>query len=131
MTSSTFFEIGGELIELTADYEYGQGQTSAKKRKQQRSIAKDVKSIGKSVDSMSKKTTSDDGWGPAETIGYGVGLVAGVAFAVGTFPVVLADSPVLGPADLAWFAAAARMLDRTTSLGRKSGEYVDEKIGWD
>ena len=97
MTSVTFFEIGGELIELNADYEYGTGQTSAKKRKQQRAIAKDVKSVGKSVDSMSKKTTSDDGWGPAEKIGYGVGLAAGVAFAVATFPVVVADSPMIGP----------------------------------
>ncbi len=131
MTTSTFFEIGGELIELTADYQYGQGQTSAKKRKQQRAIAKDVKSIGKSVDKMSKKTTSDDGWGPAETIGYGVGLAAGIAFAVATFPVVVADSPMIGPADLAWFAASARMIDRTTTLGQKSGEYVDDKMGWD
>ena len=131
MTSVTFFEIGGELIELNADYEYGTGQTSATKRKQQRAIAKDVKSIGKSVDKMSKKTTSDDGWGPAETIGYGVGLAAGVAFAVATFPVVVADSPMIGPADLAWFAASARMIDRTTTLGQKSGAYVDEKMDWD
>ena len=101
----TYFEIGGELIELKADYQIGQGQISASKRKQQRAIAKDVKSIGKSVDKMSKKTTSDDGWGPAEKIGYGVGLAAGVAFAVATFPVVVADSPMIGPADLAWISA--------------------------
>jgi len=131
MTSVTFFEIGGELIELNADYEFATGQTSAKKRKQHRAIAKDVKSIGKSVDKMSKKTTSDDGWGPAEKIGYGVGLVAGVAFAVGTFPVVVADSPMIGPADLAWFAASARMMERTSTLGQKSGQYVDDKMGWD
>ena len=131
MTSVTFFEIGGELIELNADYEYATGQTSAKKRKQQRAIAKDVKSIGKSVDKMSKKTTSDDGWGPAEKIGYGVGLAAGVVFAVATFPVVVADSPMIGPADLAWFVASARMIDRTTTLGQKSGAYVDEKMDWD
>ncbi len=132
MTSVTFFEIGGDLIELNADYEYATGQISATKRKQQRAIAKDVKSIGKSVDKMSKKsTTSDDGWGPAEKIGYGVGLAAGIAFAVATFPVVVADSPMIGPADLAWFAASARMIDRTTTLGQKSGEYVDDKMGWD
>ncbi|AXH78328.1 MAG: hypothetical protein [Circular genetic element sp.] len=129
--NSTFFEIGGELIELKADYEYGQGQISASKRKQQRATAKDVKSIGKSMDKMSKKTTSDDGWGPAEKVGYGVGLAAGIAFAVVTFPVVVADSPMIGPADLAWFAASARMIDRTTTLGQKSGAYVDESMGWD
>jgi len=131
MTSVTFFEIGGELIELNADYEYATGQTSATKRKQQRSIAKDVRSIGKSVDKMSKKTTSDDGWGPAEKIGYGVGMVVGVAFAVGTFPVVMADSPMIGPADLAWFAASARFMDKSTTIGKKSGEFVDDKMGWD
>ena len=132
MTTSTFFEIGGELIELTADYQYGQGQTSASKRKQQRATAKDVKSIGKSLDKMSKKTsTSDDGWGPAEKIGYGVGIAVGIAFAVGTFPVVVADGPIIGPADLAWFAASARFMDKATTIGQKSGEFVDDKMGWD
>ena len=131
MTSVTFFEIGGELIELTADYQYGQGQTSAKKRKQQKAIAKDVKSIGKSVDSMSKKTTSDDGWGPVEKLGYGVGLAIGIGFAIGTFPVVVADSPMIGPADLAWFAASARFMDKSTTIGQTSGQFVDEKMGWD
>ena len=43
MTSVTFFEIGGDLIELNADYEYATGQISATKRKQQRAIAKERK----------------------------------------------------------------------------------------
>jgi hypothetical protein len=131
MTSSTFFEIGGELIELEADYRYGVGQTSAKKRQQQRAIAKDVRSIGKTADKMASKTTSDDGWGPAEKVGYGLGIAAGIAFAVTTFPVVVADSPMIGPADLAWFAASARFMDKSTTLGKTSGQYVDEKMGWD
>ena len=125
----SYFEIGGELIELKADYDYAVGGTTASKRKQ-RATAKDVKSIGKSMDKMTK-TTSDDGWGPAEKIGYGIGLAAGVAFAVGTFPVVMADSPLIGPADLAWFAASARFMQKSTAIGQKGGQKVDETMGWD
>ena len=131
MTTSSFFEIGGELIELEADYRYGIGQSSAKRRKQQRAIAKDVRSIGKTADKMASKTTSKGGWGPAESVGYALGIAAGVTFAVSTFPVVVADSPMIGPADLAWFAASARFMDKSTTIGKKSGQYVDDKMGWD
>lgn len=130
MTSTTYFEIGGELIELHADYQYGTGQTSVKKRKQQRAVARNVKSIGKDVEKMSTSSSSN-GWGPAETVGYGLGIAAGVTFAIATFPVVVADSPMIGPADLAWFAASTRFMQKSTTLGRKSGEYVDDKMGWE
>ena len=128
--TSTFFEIGGELIELHADYQYGTGQTSAKKRKQQRAISRNVKSIGKDVEKMSTSSSSN-GWGPAEKIGYGLGIAAGATFAIATFPVVVADSPMIGPADLAWFAASTRMMQKTTTIGRKTGEFVDDKMGWE
>jgi hypothetical protein len=128
--SVTYFEIGGELIELKADYDYGVGTTTASKRKQNRAMAKDVKSIGKSMDKMTS-STSDDGWGPAESIGYGIGLGAGIVFAIGTFPVVVADGPWIGPADLAWFAAAIRFMQKSTTLGQKTGQYVDDKLGLD
>jgi len=127
--NTTYFEIGGELIELHADYQYETGQTSVKKRKQQRAIARNVKSIGKDVEKMSTSSSSN-GWGPAEKVGYGLGIAAGTAFAITTFPVVVADSPMIGPADLAWFAASARFMDKATTLGRKSGEFVDDKMGW-
>lgn len=129
--SVSFFEIGGELIELEADYSHGVGKTTASRRKQQRSSAKNIKSIGKSVDKVKITSSSDDGWGPAEKVGYVLGVAVGVSFAVGTFPVVVADSPMIGPADLAWFAASARFMDKSTTIGRKSGEYVDDKMGWD
>ena len=93
MTSSSFFEIGGELIEIKSDYDYGVGNISATKRKQQKNIVKDMKSVGKTMDKMTKTASSDDTWGPAESVGYGIGLVAGVAFGVATFPLTQADSP--------------------------------------
>lgn len=129
--SVSFFEIGGELIELKADYDYGVGNISATKRKQQRNIVKDVKSVGKSMDKMENTASSDDGWGPAELVGYGLGLGAGIAFGVATFPVTQVDSPLPGPADLAWFAGAARFMDKSTNFGRRGGAYVDDKMGWD
>jgi len=130
MTSTNFFEIGGELIELHSDYQFETGQTDVITRKQQKAAARDVKSIGKGVDKMSTSSSSN-GWGPAEKVGYGLGIAAGTAFAIVTFPVVVADSPMIGPADLAWFAASARFMDKSTTLGKKSGQYVDDKMGWD
>lgn len=131
MTNSTFFEIGGELIELKADYDYGAGNISATRRKQQKTIVKNMKSVGKSMDKMQKTASSDDGWGPAESIGYGLGLAAGIAFGIATFPITQADTPLIGPADLAWFAGAARFMDKSTNIGRRTGEYVDDQMGWD
>ena len=130
MNQVSYFEIGGELIELHADMQYGNGDITAKKRKQQRASARDVKSIGKSVDKM-QKSQPKDGWGPAESIGYGLGLAAGIQFAVVTFPVVAADGPIIGPADLAWFAASIRFMQKSTSIGQKIGQVVDDQMGWE
>jgi len=129
MTATSFFEIGGELIELQSDYQYQTGQIDIKKRKQQQEISRHVKSIGKDVEKMSTSSSSN-GWGPAEKVGYGLGVAAGATFAIATFPVVVADSPMIGPADLAWFAASTRFMQKSTTLGRKSGEFVDDKMGW-
>ena len=130
MSSVTYFEIGGDLVELHADYKYATGQITAKKRKQQRAVARDLKSIGKTSKKMSKAAESRDEWGPAEAFGYGVGLGAGIAFAVITFPVVAADGPLIGPADLAWLAASMRIMSKTTTTGRQIGEKVDDHMGW-
>lgn len=127
----TYFEIGGELIELEADYSYGTGRTSAKRRKQQRAVAKDVKSIGKSASKIAKTSEGIETWGPAEQFGYGYGLGVGVIFMVATAPVVLADSPLIGPADLAWFAASMRMMDKATNVGRSVGAFVDDLFGFE
>ncbi len=130
MTRKTFFEIGGELIELEADYSYGTGRTNAKRRKQQRAIARDVKSVGKSLDKIAKTSKNHETWGPAEQFGYGFGLGVGAIFMVATAPVVLADSPMIGPADLAWFAASMRMMDTATTAGRHAGAFIDDVAGF-
>ena len=127
---SSFFEIGGELIELEAEYDYGT-QVQPQRRKQQRALAREVKQAGKSIDKMAKTAEDQDTWGPAETIGYGIGLGAGVIYATATFPVVLADSPLIGPADLLWFASSIKFMQKSTAIGKKMGEEVDQTMGWD
>jgi len=130
MMAKSFFEIGGELIELEAEYQYGLNSDPTR-RKQQRAIAREVKSAGKAVDSMANTAKDQDTWGPAETIGYGIGLGAGVVYATATFPVVLADSPLIGPADLLWFASSIKFMQKSTAIGKKMGEEVDQTMGWD
>ena len=130
MTHATYFEIGGELIELHADMQYGSGNTTAKKRKQQRASARDVKSIGKDIKKMEKTVSSKDSWGPAEEFGIGFGLGVGVVFAVATFPVTAVDGP-LPFVDVAWAASVYRTTQRSVAVGQKIGQAVDSKMGWE
>jgi hypothetical protein len=127
----SFFEIGGELIELESDFRYGTGDISAKKRKQHRATARDVKSIGKSIDKISKEAQGMHAWGPAEQFGYGFGFGVGVIFAVWTLPVTQADGPWIGPADAAWAAASLRFMHKSVRTGGQIGRSVDDAMGWE
>ena len=129
MTTS-YFEIGGELIELHADMQYGNGNITAKKRKQQRASARDVKSIGKDVKKVDKQIARKDSWGPAEEFGIGFGLGVGVIYSVATLPVVVADGP-LPIFDLAWAASTFRVTQRSMEVGGKVGSAVDDLMGWE
>lgn len=130
MTSVSYFEIGGELIELHADMQYESGNITAKKRKQQRASARDVKSIGKTSQKLKKTSESSDTWGPAEEFGIGFGLGVGVVFAVATFPVTAVDGP-LPFVDVAWAASVYRTTQRSVAVGQKIGQAVDSKMGWE
>jgi len=125
--NSSFFEIGGELIELEAEYIHG--RKSNPKRRTQHSKTSGRRMV-KAVDSMAKTAKEDDTWGPAQIIGYGIGLGAGVIYSTVTFPVVMADSPMIGPADLLWFASSIKFMSKSTAIGKKIGSEVDQSMGW-
>ena len=125
--NSSFFEIGGELIELEAGYTYGRNP-DPKRRTQQRAVARGKKAV-EAVDRMAKTAKQDDTWGPAETIGYGIGFAAGVIYSTVTFPVVMADSPMIGPADLLWFASSIKFMSKSTAIGKKIGSEIDQSMG--
>jgi hypothetical protein len=124
MSGVSYFEIGGELIELKAEYDYATGRSSATERNIQRKMAKDVREI-KKVPKMVFPDPSGEEMGTYETIGNAVGLVAGVYFGVVTFPVTQADSPLIGPADLAWFGATIRFTQKAQAGGRLIGRRFD------
>jgi len=122
-----YFEIGGRIIESNADYEYAIGKTSAQQRNIHRKMAKDfrqIEKVPKMVFPTSSKS-SDDGMGTYETVGHYAGLAAGVYFGVVTFPVTQLDSPLIGPADLAWLGATIRMTSKFQWLGRELGSKLD------
>ena len=130
MTHATYFEIGGELIELHADMQYGSGDITAKKRKQQRASARSVNSIGKDVKKMEKQVASKDTWGPAEEFGIGFGLGVGVVYGAVTLPVAAIDGP-LPVMDLAWFAGTVRFTQKSMKAFGSLGAAVDDKMGWE
>jgi len=123
MTGASYFEIGGQVIELKADYDYATGKSTAQQRNVQRKMAKDVRQTSKvsSIISPAKKSEM----GTFETIGHYTGLGAGVAFGVATFPVTQADTPLIGPADLAWFAATIKFTQKAQYAGRTVGSWLD------
>jgi len=120
MTGASYFEIGGQVIELKADYDYATGKSTAQQRNVQRKMAKDVGIIEEVPGFM-----SDDGMGTFETIGRYAGLGAGVLFGVATFPVTQADSPLIGPADFAWFSATVKFTQKAQYLGQTVGSWID------
>jgi len=123
MTGSSYFEIGGKVIELKADYDYATGKSTAQQRNIQRKMAKDVRQIKKVPEMVSPGKKSE--MGTFETIGHYTGLGAGVAFGVATFPVTQLDSPLIGPADLAWFASTIKFTQKAQTIGRTVGSWVD------
>lgn len=120
MTGASYFEIGGQVIELKADYDYATGRTSASERNVQRKMAKDIR-IMEEVPAA----VSSGGMGTFEKVGHYVGLGAGVMFGVATFPVTQADSPLIGPADFAWFAATIKFTQKAQTVGRTAGSWID------
>jgi len=123
MSGVSYFEIGGQLIELKADYDYATGKSTAQERNVQRKMAKDVLQLKKLPAMVSPVKKSEMGTG--ETIGHYLGLGAGVAFGVATFPVTQADTPLIGPADLAWFAATIKFTQKAQYAGRTVGSWLD------
>ena len=123
MTSSSYFEIGGQVIELKADYDYATGKSTAQQRNVQRKMAKDVRQIKKVPEMVLSDKKSE--MGTYETVGHYLGLGAGVAFGVVTFPVTQADTPLIGPADFAWFAATIKFTQKAQTIGRTVGSWAD------
>lgn len=123
MTGSSYFEIGGQVIELKADYDYATGKSTAQERNVQRKMAKDVRQIKKVPGIIAPRKKSK--MGTFETIGHYTGLGAGVAFGVATFPVTQADTPLIGPADLAWFGATIKFTQKAQMIGRTAGSWLD------
>lgn len=123
MTGASYFEIGGQVIELKADYDYATGKSTAQERNVHRKMAKDVRQIKKVPSMVSPSEKSE--MGTFETVGHYIGLGAGVAFGVATFPVTQADSPMIGPADLAWFGATIRFTQKAQGIGATVGSWLD------
>jgi len=123
MTGSSYFEIGGQVIELKADYDYATGKSTAQQRNIQRKMAKDVRVISKVPGVVSPGTKSE--MGTYEKMGHYAGLGAGVLFGVATFPVTQADSPLIGPADFAWFSATLKFTQKSQTVGRTVGSWLD------
>ena len=123
MTGASYFEMGGQVIELKADYDYATGKSTAQQRNVQRKMAKDIRTIEKVPEMVSSAASSE--MGTFETIGRYTGLGAGVMFGVATFPVTQADSPLIGPADFAWFAATVKFTQKAQMVGQTVGSWLD------
>jgi len=119
----SYFEIGGDIVELKADYDYGSGKTTAKQHRASKSKAKQARSFSRDVKRIVKDAPETVGdW---ESIGYVAGGVVTAAYAWATLPVVVLDGP-LPILDIAWGASVAKFGRNATQLGGKIGSILDE-----
>ena len=112
--------IGGDLIDLYADYEYardGDNSTSAHRYKDLRKTAK----ILRDSDAVYKQVNDP---GNYETIGGAIGLGLGVVYGYATLPVVAIDGP-LPFMDLTWAYGTARFTKKSIETGRRFGKHFD------
>jgi len=113
--------VGGKLIDLYADYDYAVGVGSGlagDKRREYRQIAKFARATEKVV-----RKRPD--MGKYERVGHNVGTGVGIAYAIATAPVTLLDSPLPGPADVAWAYSVMEFTDQAQSAGRYIGKQFD------
>ena len=114
--------VGGELIDLYADYEYARGDSSAKSRDRRRELRTTAKVV-KTTNDIYKGVTNETS-NRYETIGGYVGFGVGVAYGYATLPVIAADGP-LPFMDLAWAYSTARITKRSVDTGRRIGKLFD------
>jgi len=108
--------LGGELIDLYADYEYARGDENG-------SDLRTVSKLLKTTQVIANKV-SDDKAGKFEAAGSLVGLGVGITYGAVTLPVVAADGP-LPIFDVAWAYSTARFTKRSVELGAKIGRQFD------
>lgn len=123
----TYFEIGGKLVELetTLQEMTGLGQPRSVASKEAiREVLQTFDLIEPSIENLLSSNV-EVSW---EDIGILVGAGVGVAFAISTSPLTMADGPVLPIADAAWWLAQATFTRRSIATGARVGAYVDTKI---
>jgi len=116
-----FLNLGGELIDLYADYEYARQDSSPDARSRREDLyllSKTTKTVGQ----ISKQ--AQDEMGTWEAVGGTVGLAVGVAYGYATLPVVVLDGP-LPFLDMAWAYSTARFTYRAIETGRSVGKKFD------
>ncbi len=120
----SYFEIGGDIVELKADYDYGSGKTTAKQHRASKSQAKQVRGIGRDLKAIKSQSPATVGmnW---ETVGYAAGGAVTAAYAWATLPVVLADGP-LPFVDLAWAVSVHKFGRTATRVGSRAGRILDQ-----
>jgi len=113
-----FLNVGGDLIDLYADYEYARQDSSDRARDRR----DDLRTLAKTARVISD--ISPSGPGRYETIGGTVGLGMGIVYGYATLPVVVVDGP-LPIFDMAWAYSTARFTKKSVDAGRKFGKQFD------
>ena len=128
MTRS-FFEIGGEIVELDNDYRFMTGQRTAKEHKSRKSMIKPVTKLADHMvrtGSESSEAANENKFG-FEEAGTLVGIWFGLVVAAATLPVTVIDGP-LPFMDAAWVVGSARFTYKASQVGGRIGEQIDELL---
>lgn len=125
----TFFEIGGEIIELDNDVQLAMGRRTAKEHKGRKSVVKPVvRTLDRSVEILGGglQAAQEDRFG-FEEAGKIAGLWFGLVVAAATLPVTVVDGP-LPFMDAAWLIASARITKTAIDVGGHVGAFIDDSL---
>ena len=110
-----YLNLGGQLIDLYADYEYARGGDTA-------SDYRTVSKLLKTTQVIANKATLKKG--RYETFGGVIGTGVGIYYGAVTLPVAALDGP-LPIFDLAWAYSTARFTKKAMEVGSKIGKQFD------
>ena len=114
--------IGGDLIDLYADYEYARGDSSSRSRDRRQEFRTTAK-VARTTNDIYKAVTNDKS-NAYERLGGVIGLAVGTAYGVATLPVTVVDGP-MPFFDVAWAYSTARITRSAVETGRRVGSFFD------
>lgn len=129
MAYASYFEMGGDVLDVASDINYARGNISTKQQRQNKRMVKAGVNAGKAAEQAMADgiAAANEGKFGFANAGELAGVWFGMVFGMATLPVVAVDGP-LPFADAAWAFATFRMTVKASKIGYSIGETIDKAL---